>query len=291
MGESQPTAAAETHRGATPAATGAADLFRVTDPIVVRQPISGDVNGVRAAIEDRVADAGDPAPPGALLPDADVATCSVFLETGDRTTGDDGGATLTWYLEVPDASEGWRSPAARLLECSPVFDEPEVRAALDHGNATVHRPEEALVHARLPQRPGVPAPVAVVLVRVGFRPGLPSLAMRGIDRLVRALRGTWFEERMAGDSREVLEAERMWTETLWLVESGDEGAGAGLLWYMEAEEMAQVMEAYEDSETFVARASAWLLDRVLTTPLSTLGDPSEAGTFELLVHLTDPERG
>ena len=307
------------------------DLFRATDPILVRQPITGSVDVVRSQLADLV-DAGDVAAtpdvglpdaglpdagrPDALLPDAGVATCSVFLEAGadDPAGGDDpavsavpagsedptvGRPTLTWYLEVPPDSSGWASPAARLLAVSPLFADEAVRDAVDHGNAQVFSAAEAFVHARLPERPGTPDPVEVVLVRVPFEPGLPSLAMRGLAGLVRALRGTWVEDRMEAESREVLVEEGMWTETLWLVADGRDSAGrsgprtsagAGLLWYMEAEEMERVMDAYEDSETFVARASEWLAERVLAEPLSALGDPAAASDFELLVHLTDPDR-
>lgn len=263
-------------------------VFGVTAPIVVRQPLRAEPESVRGAVEQRCVDGAGT--PETLLPDATVVTCSLFLD-GVHSNRPGGEPALAWYLEVPRAAREWTAPAARLLESSPLFEGAD-RQLVDHGRSDVLGPTEYFVHGRLPGRPGRPDDPDVVLVTVPIEPGLATLAARGIDTLIRRLGGTWIESRMEAATREILEDERMWTETLWLraSEATDGRDGCEIVWFMEAASMAGVVDAYEASDTGLARGSAWVMDRIFAVPMDELENPLDIGRTELLVHLTDPDR-
>jgi hypothetical protein len=245
-----------------------------TDAVLVRQHL---VDGAREHVRQLVADHRPDEPGGTdwLLPGEDVATVSLFLGAEEPA--------LLWYVEVTD--DPWDAPAAELVARSPLFD-----AGLgEHvrGAATAVDAREEVVHAVNPSRPGVPENPDVVLVRLGVKPGPGTWLARGLAGAVDAMEGTWLHRRAERSSQAILEEERMWTETLWLER---QGGAYTVRWYMEAEDMAHVQDAYDESERRVARWSEAVLDRLFEQPVATLSDPGTASEWELLAHATAPDR-
>lgn len=290
---------------ADPSTGGEAErVFRATDPIAVRQPIRGSVSTLRTALADHVPEGGAATTPDVLLPGSEVYTCSLFIENlaTDEDAGDstDTGpaATLSWFLEIPKGAAGWNAPVARLLEDSPVFEDGDVRSAIDHGRSQVFSADDAVFHERLPGRPADPAGLETVLLWMPLRAGLPTLATRAVTGLVRAVRDTWLEDRFEAAAVGLLEDEGMWTETIWLVRAAERFGGADpppeygdhILWYMEADAMTEVMEAYDGTDNPVGRAGGWLANHVFPVQITDLDDPGRASSFDRIVHLTAPER-
>lgn len=250
--------------------------FGRTDAFVVRQPITaGKTDTVRALVGGRHPATADGT--GWILSGPDVATVSLFLERGGSTDA------LVWYVEVTDGA--WADPVQELLGRSPLFDA-GLSEHLDDAVRGVDAAEQ-VVHAHNPARPGTPDGCDVVMVRLGIRPGPGSWIARLLARAINLLEGTWVQRKFEDSSADVIEDERMWTETLWLERSGSSYA---VRWYMEADEMDYVMEAYEASDNRVARWSNDVLNRVFEEPIEALGDPRDVGDWELLAHATDPER-
>lgn len=254
--------------------------FERTHAVLIRQPVTpNDVEAVR----DRL-DVMRPDEDGGsswLLPGDDIVTVSLFLSDHDAAR-DEHEIALVWYIETTTA---WTDPAAtlrrRLASAAPGLGE------LVTAEATVYGAAEQAVHAHNPARPGRPGSVDVVLVRVELEPGVGTWLMRGITSLFDALDGTWADRKLKKSAVGVLEEERMWTETIYV---DDPDRPTALLWYMEAEDMAQVVDVYETTDNAVARWSEVVLNRVLETPMTLLGDPMAASDYELLAHETAPER-
>jgi len=278
MSELGETAARQegTDTGASTAVEGSAR----TDAFVVRQYVAaGRADDLRDRIEAARPADGTAAATDWLLAGEDVATVSLFWDRRERAS-----PALYWYVEVTDGS-AWGDPAATLSERSPLV------ADLDDllvGAPRVFGTDEEIVHAHNPARPGTPVSPDVVLVRVGIRPGFATTLFRGlvgaIDRLDDTPVGRQFEK----SSVEVLEEERMWTETLWLDADDEAYDGHSVLWYMEAEDMDVVTDAYEQTDNVMARWSELVLNHLFEQPMALLGDPRDASGYELLAHATNP---
>jgi len=273
MSESDPVAvspARETVSGERDRSTG----FGETHAVLVRQPITperrGDVRDVIA--ERRPADGGTEW----LLSGGDVVTVSLFCHH------DDAGDALIWYVET---TEEWEEPATtvtdRVASAESGLDE------LVTGGATVYGADELAIHAHNPHRPGTPGTVDVVLVTVGLEPGPGTWLTRAITGLLDRLKGTWLGRKLQASSVEVLEEERMWTESIYV---DDPARPTTVLWYMEAGDMNRVMNVYETTDNSVARWSEVVLNRIFETPMTLLGDPMDASDYELLCHETVAHR-
>lgn len=96
--------------------------------------------------------------------------------------------------------------------------------------------------------------------------------------------GNAFRQWLNGQLEPVLADERMHTESVFLDRKGDE---LHLLWYMEAEDMAQVYEAFDDSDQALTngRIVEWLLER----PEKILTSDVES-EYPLLAHAWHPNR-
>lgn len=276
---------------------------RHTGAFLVRRRLEPDrLESVRAALERRrdehaehaERDETDEHGADCLLGVDGATTASLFLDrNGDAPE-------LVWYVEVPwTAVEAWdEDPTTTLANAFPVTRE-AVREVDD--DESVDR--ELLVHAVHPSRPErvVPAdataseradredePTAdVELVRMDLESGFPErLAdwFAGLSR--RAIDGELKLDRTEAWSIEMLEAEDMFTESIFLERRVD---GYSLVQYMETAEMAGVYDAYYDTWNPVARASDLVLGCVLEDPDVILSYPLDTDV-ELLAHATDPDR-
>lgn len=255
-----------------------------TDAVLVRQPLVVPADAAVETIGDSAVDPRD-----VLGPDPPVHTASLFLcEAG---TG-----SLVWYFELTDVSgprtEGW-------------FDLPdEIREVVDDPGTwdVFGDPEGSLaVHAALPGRPrtiptaaGDEAGVVrttdgngpatdVVLLRIAVRSGWPAWLLAAFVRLRRRLADVgWVKQRADAATRPVLEAEQMYTESIFV-------DGTDLLWYMETADYAEAAEAYQTSDSRLARVSEEVLSRVFEHP-EVLGDPEPSSDYRLLAHAVSPDR-
>lgn len=84
----------------------------------------------------------------------------------------------------------------------------------------------------------------------------------------------------------MIDVENMFTESIF-PERGVEGYA--LAWYMEADEMRRVYDAYYDTRNPVARLSAFVLDRILVDSNSILDYPLDTDV-EVLAHAVTPDR-
>lgn len=266
--------------------------FSRTTAFVVRQPIApGETQSVR----DRLSEMrpSDESGTAWLLPGDDVVTASLFLVRGDRSEDErenersegDGETAdaLVWYVEV-EADGDWTDPVAELARRTTLYDEFEESPS---GQPRLYGESERVVHASNSARPERPVTADVVLIRVGIEPGLPTWLARLMARAMDLLAGTRVARKLESSSGEVIEDERMWTETLFLDESDGDCA---LLWYMEADDMGRVMEVYGTTDNPVARWSEVLLDFLFGEPMAALGDPMDASDHELLAHETNSTR-
>ena len=265
-----------TDHGAPSETSGRPATFDRAEAFVVRQPVAADeTDAVRELVAER--EPGSAVGTDWLLGGDGVATVTLFLEA---TGGPD---ALVWYVEVTDGR--WNAPEADLNTRSPLFD-----AGLDthlvEADASGPDEVEQVVHMSNPNRPENPDGCDVVMVRLGIRPGAATWIARFLAGAVDRLEESWIHRRFEASSAEVIEDERMWTETLWLERSG---GGYAVRWYMEADEMDHVQAEYERSDTRVARWSNVVLNRVFEQPIETLDDPVAASDWELLAHATNPE--
>ncbi|WP_255192971.1 DUF6176 family protein [Natronobeatus ordinarius] len=264
-----------------PAATereGAAFLVR-------RRVDPAELESLRAHVAGIVS-AGDPEP---VLGLEEATTASLFLDL------EGAGPELVWYGEVPrSVTDRWDEPRSTVAEAFPVDHE-----AVEFADESVVD-RELLVHAANPARPRTVASgdgslvtgpdgaaVDVDLVRMRLRPGLPERVADGFAGFSRRVVDGNLElgpiERW---SAEMLDAENMYTESVFLERRAD---GYALVGYMEAEEMARVYDAYYDTENPVARGSEIVLGRVLEAPETILEYPLETDV-ELLAHAIAPDR-
>ena len=229
---------------------------------------------------------GDPEP---VLGLEGATTASIFLDHEDAVP------ELVWYLEVPrSVTDRWDEPRSTVAEAFPVDHE-----AVEFADESVVD-RELLVHAANPARPRTVASgdgslvtgpdgaaVDVDLVRMRLRPGIPERLADGFAGLSRRVADgdlelgpieTW--------SAEMLDAENMYTESVFLERRAD---GSALFGYMECEEMARVYDAYYDTGNPVARGSELVLGRLLEEPGTILEYPLETDV-ELLAHAVAPDR-
>lgn len=135
--------------------------------------------------------------------------------------------------------------------------------------------------------------VDVVLLRLRVTPGWPRRFMELFVRILRAEQfvmrrggrlGNAFRQWLNARIEPILDEEGMHTESVFLDrEDGD----LRLLWYMEAEDMAGVYEAFEESESALAQGGVvrWLLeepDEILSADVE--------GDYPLLAHAWHPDR-
>lgn len=270
----------------------------MTDACFVSWPLGVDaVDGLRATVA-RELDGADGSGVAELLPESGVSTTSVFIYHDHRPE-------FVWYVEH-DGGGAWENPATAVRDASPLF--PALTDHLAPRAATVVAdldPDAVeVVHASLPDRPnayadrsgelptvlsgndadaGVPD---VVPLRLAIRPGLGSLFARVSAGLIDRT-PDWFEAKFEAASLDVMAAEGMYTETLFLERTPN---GYDLWWYMESGSMAQVYEAYYESSSRIARVSEHVLGWVLERPERALAHPVEASDFELLAHAVDAAR-
>lgn len=277
----------------------------MTDPVVLRQRIApGSADAVAELVREQL-ECRDGATVGALVPEDGVSTASLFVE---RTT--DATDSLVWYVEVEDAeSHPWTDPVTAVVRGSPLFDAGLGDLLDTPDSARVYSGSSnraaVLVHAHYPDRPksteartdALPAFLSsadagptpdVVLIRARVRPGW-------VTRFVRALAGLtdrldddgWVERKFEDWTEPVLEEEGMWTESLFLERTDGD---CSLLWYMEAEDMKRVGEAYYETSNLVARISEVVLGRILEDPATVLDDPVTRSDFDLLAHAVASDR-
>lgn len=260
--------------------------------LVDRRIESGRVDAVTERVERTLAGSD----PQRLLGLEGASTASLFL---DRSGSD---PELLWYVEVPRTIVAkWADPERTVADAFPI------------GHDALAEPSQAtdrslLVHAANPRRPrrlaadgsnsneagtlavavdGTVPGVDVDLVRMDLEPGLPERFADWFAKVSRrVIDGELDLGRVEAWSGEMLDAERMYTESL-LIERGDDGY-AGYL-YMEAADMQGVYDAYYDTRNPVARASEHLLGRLLRNPECVLEYPLETDA-ELLAHAVNPDR-
>jgi hypothetical protein len=134
--------------------------------------------------------------------------------------------------------------------------------------------------------------VEVVLLRLTVAPGWPRRFMEAFVRVLRAEQflmrrgvvGAAFRRWLNRRLEPILAAEGMYTESVFLEREDGE---LRLLWYMEAEEMARVYEAFEESDHALTngRIVEWLLER----PEKVLATDVESD-YPLLAHAWGPDR-
>jgi hypothetical protein len=292
---------------------GGIDVF---DSVFVRQPIrDGQTDAVRETLARWARDHAE-RDARTVLPVEGVTLVTLFLDTGGfgwQPAGDGGsGGTdtdrrdaLLWYVEVPDDdAPAWTDPDATIRDRSPLF-----AAGLDEllaDTATVHADgrggHQLITHATNPHRrdryadhcgPSLVAPVAgddlpipVAVLSLPLKPGVVSWLT---GRVVAA--GNWLKrfDRVADairDETDTLEAEAMYTESLLLEPVADRRV---LHYYMEAEDVDRLYDAFEDSDNPEVRFSKWAIRRLFEDPGAVLEPPVESAC-EVLVHAVDPER-
>ncbi|QSW99682.1 hypothetical protein [Haloterrigena alkaliphila] len=225
-----------------------------------------------------------------------ASTASLFLDRrGDEPE-------LVWYVEVPRAvvSE-WTDPDRTVADAFPIAHD-----ALEEPTRPTDR--SLLVHAANPTRPRTLAPsdssagetrslavavdgtvpgIDVDLARMRLRPGLPERFADWFERVSRrVIDGDLDLGRIESRSAEMLDAERMYTESL-VLERGEDGYACYL--YMEAADMRAVYDAYYDTRNPVARVSEPLVGWLLENPECVLEYPLESAA-ELLAHAVNPNR-
>ncbi|MDL5360940.1 DUF6176 family protein [Halalkalicoccus sp. NIPERK01] len=134
--------------------------------------------------------------------------------------------------------------------------------------------------------------VDVVLLRLRVTPGWPRRVMELFVRILRAEQfvmrrgrlGAAFRRWLNAQLEPILDEEGMHTESVFL---DQEGGDLQLLWYMEAESMKGVYEAFEESESALTegRVAEWLLEapeKILTTDVES--------DYPLLAHAWHPDR-
>ena len=135
--------------------------------------------------------------------------------------------------------------------------------------------------------------VDVVLLRLTVRPGWPRRIMEVLVQIFTleqfimrkgGILGEAFREWMNAQFEPILADEGMYTESAFL---SREGGTLSLYWYMEAENIAAVYEAFEASENPITngRVVGWFFEnpeKVLTTDVES--------DYQLLVHAWHPDR-
>ena len=281
---------------------GGIDVF---DHVIVRQPLRpGRTDTLRDRLASWVGNVAD-GDARSLLPVDGVHLVTLFLDCGGFAAGTDGDA-LVWYIEVRDRGvDPWTDPVAT-VRGSPLFDADAGIGELLGAAATVHTAGHGgsrfVTHATNPKRreryasavgrplvapvagEDLPTPVALVSMPLRSRPRAAVVA-RGLDLVNRLKRSAWLRERYR-DATDVLEEERMYTESLLFDPTGDRPV---LHYYMETEDMDRLYEAYEASNSWTVRLSDWMFRRFLERPEAFLAPPLESDC-EVLVHAVDPDR-
>lgn len=135
--------------------------------------------------------------------------------------------------------------------------------------------------------------VDVVLLRLQVTPGWPRRFMELFARILRLEQfvmqrggavGTVFREWLNGQLEPVLSKEDMHTESVFLDRDDEQ---LYLLWYMEAEDMAHVYEAFDASDHALTDGAVvgWWLEqpeKILTTDVES--------DYPLLTHAWHPNR-
>lgn len=294
----QSVAASSGERTTAAARRGGIDVF---DSLVVVHSIRDGRTGAVLAALSEWASANRDGDARAILPVDGVSLVSLFLDRGTGQQAD----RLRWYIEVRDDDAGhWADADTTVRRRSPLFSA-GLDALLEPG-ATVHRDgvdgHQLLTHATHPHRQrryadrcesslvapvaGDDVPVAVAMVRVPLRPGLPSRLTALVTRL-----GNWVKRSdtvscWLRDQTQTLEAEAMYTESLLFEPAGDRPV---LHYYMETESMERLYDAYDASTNVEVRLSDWVMRRVFETPEKVVEYPLESDD-DLLVHAVDPDR-
>lgn len=286
--------------------TGGIDAF---DALYVRLPIC---DGETATVRDLIASWAREHPDGdarTLLPVDGVNLCTLFLDEQDvnrdetRANGD----SLLWYIEVmDDSTHPWTQPITA-VQRSPLFHtelstlltgDTEVYVDRMNGvqlmtNAT-HPDrqqwyEQHCEHSMIAPIAGDDLPIEVATVTIPLKSGGVSWLT---GRLITA--GNWLKQRTPlGEwlrhQTEVLAEERMYSESL-LFRPAD--SRLILLYYMETEDMNQLYDAYEDSDTWIVRFSDWAMHRIFEdSGIPTILERPLTSDAEVLIHAVDPERG
>lgn len=213
-----------------------------------------------------------------ILPGSHIQTATVFL---DRSSEDE--PTLVWYIEVKQP-HNWRDPITTLIERSPLFSSNSSEFGIT--NSECYGDNERFMSVFNPSRPSSSSN-DVVLLEMDIQPGFGSWLARLIGWIFGVISGTGIEEGFLESSGEIIKEEKMWTESLFLV---NEDGRYTLWWYMEADDMTQVMDAYESTDNRIGRWSEKIFGKIFGKPLSMLSEPTEASNFETLVHLTGEDR-
>lgn len=272
----------------------------MTTAVLVHQPVRGDDAGrAVAAVADRLR-AADTDGVAALVPEVDVATVSLFVRRPAERP-----AELVWYLEVAEDAAAAHRPADAVAGSPLLADElgGSVGAPGDW-TCLSDRDGSLAVHATLDGRPrwvgttSGTAPlvvngdeparsVDVVILDLRIRPGLPSRLLSAGVRVLRALdRLDWVERRVEAWTQPVLEAERMFTESIFLARTA---RGPELRWYMEVADFAEAVDAYAETPSRLARLSEVTLSWLFEEP-GVLRERNPTTAYELLAHAVSPER-
>jgi hypothetical protein len=128
----------------------------------------------------------------------------------------------------------------------------------------------------------------VVLLRAVVRPGLPERVFDALAAVRRRLDPDGPVERALRSWVEpVLDAEGMYTESLFLDRSGERYE---VFWYMEAAEFERVNEAYAASEHPLTDGSERALGFLFEDAGRLFDATEDGGDFDLLVHAWHPDR-
>ncbi|WP_247002064.1 DUF6176 family protein [Halosolutus gelatinilyticus] len=243
------------------------------------------------------------ADPSELLGVDGASTATLFLDRGGAEP------ILRWYVELPrSVVDAWNDPDATIDEAFPIAHD-----ALEPMDEPIDR--ELVVHAVNPSRPrsiaaddsdADPNPdadresgsllvaadrdesgVDVELVRTRLESGFPERFADWFAELSRrVVAGDLDLDRVQSWSAEMLDAEEMYTESIFLERGAD---GYAALQYMEARDMRQVYDAYYATWNPVARLSELLLGRLLEEPSRILQYPF-GSDIEPLAHAIAPDR-
>lgn len=299
----------------------------MTDALFLRQRVTpGEEDAVRQLVAEQSADRDDAVPEalvggggpvdGGPVGSGGVLTASLFL---DRTRAERPG--LVWYLEVEDAERGpWADPVSTLVRTAPLFEAGLGELLETPDSARVYSADSTaaavLVHATLPDRPSSVAATAnptsatassedatpatpspegatgptpdVVLFRLKVKSGVGERFLRALAGLTSRLDDEGRIERTFDEwSRPVLEAERMWTETISLERTDGDYY---LWWYMETEDLDAAYDAYFETSNPVARVSERVIGTILADPGRALSNPAASSNYELLAHAASPDR-
>lgn len=245
---------------------------------------------VLAGLDEPAARVADAVPIDHDAIDDDTSRETVAGVTTDDATGHD--ATTHDATRVERSALVHAASDTRPRSCwarDEVTDGQRAREGVTGGQPTERRSTTAddAAGPALVTAPFDDACVEVELVRMELAAGLPERLADLFERLTRYVESEDRElTRIESWSAEMLEAERMYTESVFLERAPD---GYALEGYMETADVAGVYDAYYDTSNPVARASEWVLGWALVDPSVILSYPLETGV-ESLAHAVDPDR-